>query len=205
MIRAVAFDWGGIFTEGTFDSDAVANLAALLEVAEERLEGVYYPLMAHFEAGEFGLEEFVARFRQESGLTFDEGEFRDTFLASGRDRPRMYEVLNAIPRSYRVAVLSNNVPVLCDRVRSDPRMERVETFLFSNELGVRKPAEAAYRRLREAVDLPAGEVLFIDDSEANIAACRELGFTGIHFRDFEQFGSELSRLVPELAPTGNDG
>lgn len=203
MIRAIAFDWGGIFTEGTFDSDAVANLAALCGVDEERIEKAYYPLMAQFEAGEFSIDEFVTRFREESGLSFEREQFRRTFLASGRDRPAMYRLLGAIPDNYRVAVLSNNVPVLCDRVRNDPRMERVEIFLFSNELGVRKPARQAYDALISALELPPEEIVFIDDSAGNIAACRELGFEGIHFQEFESLVRDLTSFAPDLS--GADG
>ena len=205
MIRGVAFDWGGIFTEGTFDSDAVRNLARLCEVSEERIATTYYPLMAHFEAGEFDIEEFVTRFRVESGLPFDEQRFRETFLDSGRERAEMYELLADIPDQYRVAVLSNNVPKLCDKVRDDPRMQRVESFLFSNELGVRKPALEAYRALSEALALPPQQIVFIDDSGANITACRELGFHGIHFQEFGQFLEEFTALVPGAAGRKADG
>jgi HAD superfamily hydrolase (TIGR01509 family) len=198
VIRGIAFDWGGIFTEGTFDSDAVANLAALCGVTEERVADRYYPLMAEFEAGAFGLDEFVARFRQESGLAFDPERFRATFLASGRERSAMYDVLAVIPAEYEVGVLSNNVAVLCDRVRDDERMGRVGHFLFSNELGVRKPAAAAYHALSRALELPPREILFIDDNGENIRACRDLGFQGIHLRDFAGFAEEFARMVPDV-------
>ncbi|HEX7003834.1 MAG TPA: HAD family phosphatase [Trueperaceae bacterium] len=200
MIGAIAFDWGGIFTEGTFDSDAVRNLARLCAVPEESVAKTYFPLMAHFEAGEFDMAEFVTRFRKESGLYFDEERFRETFLSSGRERTQMYDLLAGIPDAYRVGMLSNNVPLLCDRVRSDPRMARVETFLFSNELGVRKPDPAAYRKLQEALELPPSQIVFIDDSEVNVSACRRLGFAGIHFRSFDGLLGELNRLAPDICP-----
>jgi HAD superfamily hydrolase (TIGR01509 family) len=205
VIRGIAFDWGGIFTEGTFDADAVANLAVLCGVAEERVAETYYPLMAEFEAGAFGLDEFVARFQEESGLAFDPERFRATFLASGRERSAMYRVLAAIPAQYRVGVLSNNVAVLCDRVRDDERMGRVDHFLFSNELGVRKPVRAAYDALSSALELPPREILFIDDNGENIRACRDLGFQGIHLRDFAGFAEEFAKLVPDAPLTGVHG
>jgi HAD superfamily hydrolase (TIGR01509 family) len=205
VIRAIAFDWGGVFTEGTFDADALRNVAALCGVSEERIAETYYPLMELFETGSFGLDEFVARFREESGLSFAPERFRSAFLASGRERSAMYEVLAAIPDRYRVGVLSNNVPVLCDRVRDDERMARVDTFLFSNELGIRKPAAAAFHALSEALALPPREIVFIDDNSDNIAACSELGFAGIHLRDFDQFADELSKTVPDLPPASAHG
>ncbi|MEX2542267.1 MAG: HAD-IA family hydrolase [Trueperaceae bacterium] len=197
-IRAIAFDWGGIFTEGTFDSDAIINLAALCEVSEERIAEHYFPLMAELETGAFDVDDFVARFQTESGISFEPERFRSTFLASGRERPAMYRLLAAIPAGYSVAVLSNNVPLLCDRVRDDERMKRVDTFLFSNELGVRKPDPAAYAALAEALGLPPREIVFIDDSADNIRACRDLGFNGIHLRGFSAFLAEFAQVAPDV-------
>jgi putative hydrolase of the HAD superfamily len=202
--RGIAFDWGGIFTEGTFDSDAVRNLAELCDASEEQVSETYFPLMAEFESGAFGLDEFAARFRQESGLSFGDQEFRRTFLASGRERPQMYRLLAAIPDRYVVGMLSNNVAELCDRVRDDQRMARVERFLFSNELRLRKPDARAFAALAEALELPPQQIVFIDDSAENIRACRELGFKGIHLRDFTSFSHELARFAPDVTMSGSD-
>lgn len=205
MIQAIAFDWGGIFTEGTFDSDAIRNLSALCQASEEQVAETYLPLIAQFEGGSLSLDEFIARFREGSGLSFETESFRRVFLHSGVEREAMYTVLEGIPESYRVAVLSNNVQVLCDRVRDDPRMSRVEHFLFSNEIRVRKPAVEAFSALRQALALPAEEIVFIDDSADNIRACRELGFEGIHLRDFEQFSRELARAAPDVPLPSSNG
>lgn len=202
IIRGIAFDWGGIFTEGTFDEAAVANIARLLTVGEEQVAQTYYPLMAEFEAGAFGLDEFVARFRRESGLSFSAEEFRDTFLSSRRERPQMYRLLAAIPADYRVGILSNNVAGLCDLVRDDPRMARIDDFLFSNELRIRKPDPAAFAALDEALGMAPHEIVFIDDNAENIRACRVLGFQGIQLRDFSSFIQEFARIAPDVPLAG---
>lgn len=203
-IRGIAFDWGGIFTEGTFDSDAILNLATLCGVSSERIERPYLELMEEFEAGAFDMAEFTARFQQEAGLAVDAGRFRQTFLGSGRERREMYQLLASIPDRYSVAVLSNNVPELCDKVRDDERMGRVEKFLFSNELGIRKPDPRAFEALAKAMRLRPEEIVFIDDNADNIAACRRMGFAGVHLRQFEQFRRELKELLPDLALFADD-
>lgn len=205
MTPGIAFDWGGIFTDGTFDADAVRNLSALLGVEEDRVAEYYYPLMEEFEAGAFSLEEFTARFREESGLSFAEASFRDTFLGSGRRREPMYRLLAAIPRHYRVGMLSNNVPVLCDSVREDPALARVDVFLFSNELRVRKPDPRAFDALCKAMGVTPDKITFIDDNPGNVAASRKLGFEAIHLTDFTTFRDEFSRLFPDVPWDTVDG
>lgn len=198
MIRAIAFDWGGVFTEGTFDSSAVAALSKLHGVPASQLEEPYLDLMGTFEDGAFGLPEFQRRLETRTGLHTDEATFRSTFLGAVRWRTPMLELLATLPATYTVGVLSNNVPELCDVVRDDPRMQRVERWVFSNEIGVRKPHREAFDALERALDLPSEQIVFIDDNARNIAACEELGFTGLLVDDLPGFAARWRRALPDL-------
>ncbi len=199
-IHAIVFDWGGIFTEGTFDSSAVQTFVNHFGLSEESVSHAYFPLMADFERGEFDCETFYLRFTEQLGLDINYESFRELFLGSVQERTVMLGVLGIIPtEGYTVAMLSNNVPVLCDRVRDDLRMQRIEHFVFSNEIGVRKPDPKSFEILLERLDLPAEAVVFIDDNDANIVAAREMGLQGIHFSDFESFKEQWNALLPDLA------
>ncbi len=198
MITAIAFDWGGIFTEGTFDSSAVRNLAALCRATPEVIGQTYFPLMEHFEAGDFEFDSYYQQFVERSGFVVDEGVFRKTFLGSVLERKEMFEVLNAIPETYKVGMLSNNVPILCDRVRDDVRFKRVDTFVFSNEIKVRKPEPRSFEALTEALSTPSENTVFIDDNADNIAACERLGFKAIYLDTFENFLQRWAKLLPDI-------
>lgn len=200
MISAIAFDWGGVFTEGTFDGSAVRNLAGAFGVSEDEIGKTYFPLMERFEAGAFDFPRFHEHFLERSGLSLPLATFKETFLDSVKERAAMFGLLASIPRRYTVGMLSNNVAVLCDRVRDDPRLARIEHFVFSNELGVRKPDPAAFAALTEALGVPPGATVFIDDNEANIAACRDLGYRGILLDSVASFAEEWRLLLPELEP-----
>ncbi len=198
MIRAITFDWGGIFTEGTFDSQAVVNLAAIAGVDPELVHQVYFPLIAEFETGAFDLGGFIDRFIERTGSRTDEELLAATFLGSVRERAVMFDILAAIPQDYRVGMLSNNVPALCDRVRQDPRMSRIEKFVFSNEIGIRKPEPAAFHALLKAMGTEPGETVFIDDNMNNVEAARGLGLEAILLDSMEHFRSQWQELLPEL-------
>ena len=196
-ITAIAFDWGGIFTKGTFDSSAVRALAARTGCSEDHIAQTYFPLMEHFEAGAFDFDTFAERFVREAGVDFLP-DFRETFLGAVRERREMFGVLDAIPKSYTVGMLSNNVAVLCDRVRDDPRMARVEQFVFSNEIGVRKPDPAAFAALTRALGRPPEETVFVDDNRDNIAACEALGYQGLWLESYAGFAASWRALLPDL-------
>jgi putative hydrolase of the HAD superfamily len=203
MIRAIAFDWGGVFTEGTFDDSASAALADACGLPLDVVKGPYLELMADFEEGAFDLPTFHRRFCEAAGCDVDEETFRATFLGAVRERTAMYAVLGAIPPEYTVGVLSNNVPELCDLVRDDARMQRVEAWVFSNEIGVRKPDPRAFEALSEALDVAPHETVFIDDAERNVGAARSLGFHAIHLVDMQAFLAGWNALLPDV-PTDID-
>ena len=203
MIRAVVFDWGGVFTNGTFDSSAVRNLAKLFSVTEERIASTYFPLMAEFEIGSFDMKNFHHLFSEHSNLESDLAIFKKTFLSSVVDRPEMFKVFNSIPNTYLLGMLSNNVPVLCDQVRNDPRLSRISrrNFVFSNEIGVRKPDPLAFTHLINTLGVLPKEVAFIDDNDINISACENMGFTGIHIPNYETFRMNWNVALPEVLIT----
>lgn len=202
MIRAIAFDWGGVFTEGTFDDGAMRALSHDTGLPLARVREAYLPAIAAFEAGEHDLDGFRERLQGALGVAWSPDAFRRTFLDSVRDRPATYALLADLPRSYRVGMLSNNVDELCDRVRHDPRMARIDAFVFSNEIRVRKPDPAAYRALRDALDVPPAETLFVDDNDVNVAAAREQGFRALHLSDVAAFLDAFGREVPDAPLEG---
>ncbi|HKI57457.1 MAG TPA: HAD family phosphatase [Trueperaceae bacterium] len=198
MIRAIAFDWGGVFTEGTFDSSAIRALTELSQVDAAAMEAAYLPLMAELEEGAFDLAEFRQRLQQRLGVAMEEHAFEDAFLGAVRWRPSMVRLLRSIPERYVVGMLSNNVPTLCDLVRNNTRMDRIERFVFSNEIRVRKPEPLAFDALTEALGVPPRDTVFIDDNAANIEACQALGFTGLLVDGLPAFAEGWRRLLPGL-------
>ncbi len=60
-------------------------------------------------------------------------------------------------------------------------MERFRDVIVSGEEGVIKPEPRLYEIALGRIGAPAEAVLFIDDSAANVAAARRLGFDAHHF------------------------
>jgi putative hydrolase of the HAD superfamily len=197
--RGIAFDWGGVFTVGTFDGRAIARLARLYDVPEAELRPHYLGLMELFEVGGFDLPAFTARLSRAIGRDVDAGAFREAFLDAPLERPAAYALLAGIPDGFAVGMLSNNVPVLCDRVREDPRTARIERFVFSNEIGARKPDAVAFMALAEGMRLAPHDIVFVDDATANVEAARALGFRALLLDTPAAFAARWRAELPELA------
>jgi putative hydrolase of the HAD superfamily len=197
--RGIAFDWGGVFTIGTFDGRAMARLARLYDVPEAMLRPHYLELMELFEVGGFDLPAFAERLSRAIGHDVEAGAFREAFLDAPLERPAAYALLAGIPDGYVVGMLSNNVPVLCDRVRQDPRTARIERFVFSNEIGARKPDAVAFMALAEGMQLAPHDIVFVDDAATNVDAARALGFQALLLDSPAAFAARWRAALPALA------
>ncbi len=189
--RGILFDWGGVFTVGTFDGRVVRNVASRFGLAEEEVAQAYFAEVRQLELGRWSLPRFWEYFSSALGVEDSYREFEALFLASVAPRRDMYQVLAAIPAEYTVGLLSNNYPVVSDYLRAGEGFDRFDAVFFSNEEGVKKPDAGAFEIALERMSLPAGEVLFVDDHPDNVAAAREFGLMTHHFSDTDAFVADV--------------
>lgn len=192
--RHVAFDWGGVFTVGTFDGRSTQNLAERAGVPVDRVRESYFRHVRQLEVGAWSLPQFYDVLAQETGVTLPYEAFEPLYLGSIHDNGPMYATLEGLPRAVRVGLLSNNYPVVSDHLRRDARFARFDALVFSNELGHKKPAPEAFAALEAAMGVPAGQVAFVDDVQENIDAARACGFHGLLYshEQHDRFRAELA-------------
>lgn len=77
-----------------------------------------------------------------------------------------------------------------------------EAIVVSGEVGLAKPDPAIYHVLLEQVKAPSERCLFIDDSLANVATARRLGFKTIHYQAPGQLHGELASRGLLSPPAG---
>ena len=70
-------------------------------------------------------------------------------------------------------------------------LDAFDVPVISGHVGVAKPDPRIYQILFERAGVAPGELLFVDDSLANIRAAEALGMATIHFRDGVDLEAEL--------------
>lgn len=58
-----------------------------------------------------------------------------------------------------------------------------DAIYLSQDMGLRKPEQAIYRRVLEQEQVPASEAVFFDDNAENIEGARQVGITAVHVKD----------------------
>ena len=192
--RHVAFDWGGVFTIGTFDGRSTGKVAERTGVSAERVRESYFRHVRQLEVGAWTLPQFWDTVQGESGASLPYAEFEALYLGSIHDNAPMYALLSALPPAVRVGLLSNNYPVVSDHLRARPEFARFDALVFSNEIGVKKPDAQSFAALEAAMQCPAAQVAFVDDVQENIDAANACGFHGLlyHHDRHSAFEAELA-------------
>jgi putative hydrolase of the HAD superfamily len=194
ITRAIAFDWGGVFTVGTFDGRSTGRLAERYGLDVNVVRQHYFALVHQLELGSWSLPQFWTEFSGRIGLsTVPYEDFEALYVGSVLENERMYSFLPGIPRRFRVGLLSNNYPVIADHLDADPRWARFDARVFSNRIGVKKPDPQAFQALSDALGVAPSGTIFIDDVQENLDAAAALGFQTILYATNEhpRFLSEL--------------
>ena len=202
-LRAVVFDVGAVLIDWNprhlyrrlFDDDAEME-RFLAEVCTPEWNAALDAGRPFAEA----IEEMVARHQAQAGLIRAYRE-RWVEMLGGPIEGTASIIRELRAAGVRVFALSNWSAETYPLTRPlYPVLDELDGILISGEAGVAKPDPAIYRLFLERFGLEPAEIVFVDDSAANVAAARALGIESIRFEDAAQARRELIRLGFPPAP-----
>ena len=191
MIRAVLFDFGGVFTDSPFA--AFAQYADTIGATSEQIDSIVFGGYGddgdhpwhRVERGEISLEaarEGILALGEQQGLVVD---IWQVFLAMSKNQGGLRSDLVDHVRHLRAAglrtgIVTNNVVEFREHWRAMlPVEELFDVVVDSSEVGVRKPGAAIFQLALDRLGLEADEVLFLDDYPGNVVAAQALGMTAL--------------------------
>jgi len=193
-IRAVLFDFGGVFTDSPFEAvlgfgrEIGADPAAVSRI----VFGSYAEDGDHpwhrLERGEITLEDargaILALGRAEA-LEIDIYALFARMGRSGAGADRRRPLVDAVRRlresGLHTGIITNNVREFGEGWRALIPVDELFGFVIdSSHVGVRKPDPRIFAHaLRQLPGVTAPECVFLDDHPANVAAARALGMHAI--------------------------
>lgn len=213
-IKAVIFDFGGVFTTSPVENFALYEKRNGLPdgfvggVIKSRLhDGAF----SRFERGEISFEEFDRAFAsetREAGAEIDGSDFIK--LLDVAPKPEMIEAFRRIKRAgLKTGCITNNfpaAPTAAEELPAGGQIALSELFsefdcvLESSKIGIRKPEPRIYEMMLEKLGLPAAACIFIDDLGVNLKPARAMGMTTIRapFGDIRPAIDEMAAVL-ELA------
>lgn len=202
-LRAVLWDFGGVILSSPFEAFAAYEARRGLPAGFLRSVNATNPhdnAWAHLERADIGLDEFAARFEDESAALGHAVSGRDVLgLLFGEPRPQMVEALRRCGDRFATALLTNNF-LLGDgpgplQEAMAPILELFDVVVESSVVGVRKPDPRFYELALDQLGITAPEAVFLDDLGVNLKPARAMGMRTIKVVDPDDALDELEAIV----------
>ncbi|MBS0628974.1 MAG: HAD family phosphatase [Verrucomicrobia bacterium] len=195
--KAVIFDWGNVIASP--DRDMIANfLCDCLHISKSEFESVNLEKRKAVSAGQPEIG-FWLEYAQAKGIELPQDwpeQYNQTLRASINADQKIYSLIDTLKKNgLRVGLLSNINDRHKQMIEDFGFYEPFEPCLLSCEMGLEKPDPRVFELLLSSLDLPAHEVVFIDDKIDNVEAAKQLGIDAIHFQSEPQLKDELLKRI----------
>lgn len=177
-LKVVVFDLGGVLLP--FDRERrVAAIAGRYGVAPEAVRALESRLAGPLDLGEADERHLVRGLSELAGEPVETEQALDLWLrVFEAPNLELWELAGRLRRRLRVAGFSDN-PRFVRRVLADEDL--LDPLFLSCELKAVKPSPESFQAVQAGLGVEPGEILFVDDGEANIAAAERAGWDGVRF------------------------
>jgi len=219
MIKAVLWDFGGVFTTSPFEAFNRYEAEKGLPLNFIRSVNASNPdsnAWAQFESSRLELAQFDALFAAETESAGHRIPGVDVLnLLSGEVRPEMVTALGLIKQDYRVGCITNNVQgagegpgMATDAAKAAQVLDILALFdvvIESSKVGIRKPDPRIYQLACEAMAVDPTEAVFLDDLGINLKPAKAMGMTTIKVVSSAQALGELAEILSMTLPLAGEG
>jgi HAD superfamily hydrolase (TIGR01509 family) len=191
--QAVVFDWGNVIaTENR--STVVEFFCETFHISEAEFERVNLEKRKAVQEGKTDVQ-FWQDFAKQQKIHLSpswEQSYKSVLKASVGADPKMYALIDELKeKKLSVGLLSNINDRYTKLIRDFGFYDPFDPCLLSCEIGWEKPDPRAYQLLLDALQIPASDLMFIDDKWENVEGAKKLGIDAIQFQSAEQVRQEL--------------
>jgi HAD superfamily hydrolase (TIGR01509 family) len=200
MIKAIVTDGGGVFVSST-DHHIASAITRILKVDGKDFLLGDMSLLAQYQTGRITTGQFVSGRLKRLGIAADRARkrliveaFSDAYKKHSKVRRAVLDYLLSFRGQYTVALFSNTIEPHVRHNRSR-FLHRFDRLFLSNEIGLRKPAQASFRHVAKELGLRPYECVFIDDMGENVSAAKAVGFHALKYGSLPKLRRDMVRLL----------
>lgn len=180
-VNFVYFDINGCLVR--FYQQAFTRIGADGDVPSDVVETAFWHYNDQACRGTMTMEEFNKALARRLGIAnFDWSEY---YLDAVKSIPGMRSLVEWVSKHYGVGLLTNIMPGMVRQMRERDLIPDVayDAIVDSSAVHLLKPERAIYELAGARANCPPEEILFIDDSRANLMAAEKLGWHVMWFDD----------------------
>jgi putative hydrolase of the HAD superfamily len=194
-ITTLFLDIGGVLLTNGWDHHARKRAATSFKLELAEMEDRHHLTFDTFEEGKLTLEEYLDRVVFYQKRPFTRAQFRRFMFAQSKPYPEMIELVAQLKvrHGLKIAVVSNEARELnSHRIRKFKLNGFVDFFISSCFVHLRKPDADIFRLALDIAQVPANQVVYIENTPMFIRIAEGLGIQSILHRDYRSTCAKLA-------------
>jgi putative hydrolase of the HAD superfamily len=194
-ITTLFLDIGGVLLTNGWDHHARKRAAANFKLKLAELEDLHHLIFDTYEEGKVTLEEYLDRVIFYQKRPFTRAQFQRFMFSQSKPDHEMIELVAQLKvrHGLKIAVVSNEGRELnAYRIRKYKLDGFVDSFISSCFVHVRKPDADIFRLALDIVQVPARQVVYIENTPMFVQIAEGLGIRGILHTDYRSTCAKLA-------------
>ncbi|MES2224421.1 MAG: HAD-IA family hydrolase [Patescibacteria group bacterium] len=198
MIKAIAFDYGGVIE--IKEGDLIQEIVDYLNISREDWENVYYTFNYLTNTGKNTWPEVAAMVAAKlEASDIQIARMQEIIQKSNANRKINSGLIGIMKdlkgKGYKIALLSNNGVALRNRLEDQGILDLFDAVIISAEVGYQKPSSEIFEILFTTLGVDSGEVVFIDDSKKSLEGAESIGYTPLLFTSNQKLEEDLLNVL----------
>ena len=174
--RLILFDIGGVLIDC---NNAFKQASIDLNIPHKVIDSTFDVYDREITLGEITPQELFLNCLKDNNLTADISyNFMLSWISDYIVNKPTYDLVNELAKEYQVGLFSNIYKGMVPELIKQSYLPNVTySYQFlSCDMGLQKPDEEAYIAVMKKVNIPANQILFVDDKQENLDVARSLGW-----------------------------
>jgi len=196
-VTTLFLDIGGVLLTDGWDHRARRRAAAHFKLGYADMEGRHRLTFDTYEEGKQTLGEYLGRVVFHRRRPFTRAQFRRFMFAQSQPHPEMLALVAGLKRRHglRIAVVSNEARELnAHRIRTFQLGRFVDFFVSSCFVHLRKPDAEMLRLALDLAQVPAAEIVYIENTPMFVDVAEGLGIRSILHTGYQSTRAQLAAL-----------
>jgi len=200
-ITALFVDIGGVLLTDGWGHRSRKLAAKEFGLNPEQMEERHKQIFDTYELGKLTIEEYLSRVVFYEKRPFTPAQFRKFMFAQSKPYPQMIELVRHLKAQFglKIVVVSNEGRELNSyRIRKFNLDEFIDFFISSCFVHLRKPDVEIFRIALDLAQVPANQVVYIENLLMFVEVAECLGIRGICHTDYQTTCAKLASFGLEV-------
>jgi len=196
-VTTLFLDIGGVMLSNGWGHDSRRLAAEKFNLNLSELEDRHHLTFVTYEEGKLTLKEYLNRVVFYQKRKFAPDQFQQFMFDQSTPYTEMIEFILKlkVQNQLKIAVVNNEARELNEhRIKKFQLNQFVDFYISSCFVHFRKPDADIFRIALDIAQIPAEQVVYIENTQMFVDVARDLGIRSIHHTDYKSTRSELSLL-----------